>query len=349
MLHERSGNQRITYYSASQATYPRARLLIDGAIALKCFGVAMSYLVVIGDLAPQVAGFLVPSLSAVSPLRNRNFYIASSALLIAPLAFQRTLHSIRFASYMSLVWMAYLLFIVGYFFISARVADEPWPEIDMVPRDWSILPNLPIFVFSFTCHQNLFTIYSELPNAAGARINKVVKGTVGTAILLYLLFGIGGYLTYGVAVSGDLLESYPKDVVSTIARMGIVFNVALSYPLQCNPARRSFTAIFFKGDSSAKPTPAQEDRQFVALTVAMLIGTYGIAFSGINLSLVFSIVGALGSTSICYVLPGLFYWKLTEGTTSVLRYAAASMIGVGLCITTVSMTMIVVSGGGGGI
>lgn len=57
-----------SFFALSQMTYPNAAVLFDAAIAIKCFGVGVSYLIIIGDLMPGVvlgfnenveAGFLV--------------------------------------------------------------------------------------------------------------------------------------------------------------------------------------------------------------------------------------------------------------------------------------------------
>jgi amino acid permease len=43
-----------SFYAVAAIAIPRFTLLIDFAVALKCFGVATSYLIVAGDLLPQV-------------------------------------------------------------------------------------------------------------------------------------------------------------------------------------------------------------------------------------------------------------------------------------------------------
>lgn len=48
---ERGGS---SFFALSQITYPNAAVLFDAAIAIKCFGVAVSYLIIIGDLMPGV-------------------------------------------------------------------------------------------------------------------------------------------------------------------------------------------------------------------------------------------------------------------------------------------------------
>lgn len=43
-----------SFYTLCHVAIPRWTFLIDLAIAIKCFGVAISYLVVVGDLMPLV-------------------------------------------------------------------------------------------------------------------------------------------------------------------------------------------------------------------------------------------------------------------------------------------------------
>ena len=48
----RIGQAPCSFYSVSNAVAPRWTWLIDGAVMVKCFGVATSYLIIVGDLAP---------------------------------------------------------------------------------------------------------------------------------------------------------------------------------------------------------------------------------------------------------------------------------------------------------
>lgn len=43
-----------SFFALSQITYPNAAVIFDAAIAIKCFGVGISYLIIIGDLMPGV-------------------------------------------------------------------------------------------------------------------------------------------------------------------------------------------------------------------------------------------------------------------------------------------------------
>lgn len=64
-----------SFFTLSQLTYPGAAVVFDAAIAIKCFGVAISYLIIIGDLMPQVAIGLWDGADEVSYLIDRHFWI----------------------------------------------------------------------------------------------------------------------------------------------------------------------------------------------------------------------------------------------------------------------------------
>ena len=64
-----------SFYAVSQVTYPSAAVVFDGAIALKCFGVAVSYLIIIGNLMPGVVEGMGANVEAHGFLADRKFWI----------------------------------------------------------------------------------------------------------------------------------------------------------------------------------------------------------------------------------------------------------------------------------
>lgn len=47
-----------SFFAISKLTWPSLAVFFDLAIAIKCFGVAVSYLIIIGDLMPHVSHVL---------------------------------------------------------------------------------------------------------------------------------------------------------------------------------------------------------------------------------------------------------------------------------------------------
>lgn len=65
-----------SFFALSQITYPNAAVVFDAAIAIKCFGVGVSYLIIIGDLMPGVVRGFNESPSA-DFLVDRHFWITA--------------------------------------------------------------------------------------------------------------------------------------------------------------------------------------------------------------------------------------------------------------------------------
>jgi len=60
---------------------------------------------------------------------------------------------------------------------------------------------LPIFVFSFTCHQNVVSISNELDRPTPRRVLKLVASAIVIAAAAYLMIAGSGYSTFGDQVS----------------------------------------------------------------------------------------------------------------------------------------------------
>jgi amino acid permease len=64
-----------SFFALSQITYPNAAVIFDAAIAIKCFGVGVSYLIIIGDLMPGVVRGFNENADAIPFLVDRHFWV----------------------------------------------------------------------------------------------------------------------------------------------------------------------------------------------------------------------------------------------------------------------------------
>jgi amino acid permease len=67
----------VSFAALSQLTYPNLSIIFDAAIAIKCFGVAVSYLIIIGDLMPGVVRGFAPGAVDIAFLVDRQFWITA--------------------------------------------------------------------------------------------------------------------------------------------------------------------------------------------------------------------------------------------------------------------------------
>lgn len=71
-----------SFFALSQITYPNAAVIFDAAISIKCFGVGVSYLIIIGDLMPGVVEGFSSNAGGVGFLMDRHFWVTGFMLVV---------------------------------------------------------------------------------------------------------------------------------------------------------------------------------------------------------------------------------------------------------------------------
>lgn len=177
----------------------------------------------------------------------------------------------------------------------------------------------------------MFSILNEIADNSHFRTTTVIFASIGGACGLYILTGITGYLSYGDNIRGNIVSMYPTAAASTIGRLAIVILVMFSYPLQIHPCRASIDACLkwrprrrVKNDNSpsrntlmsngpkAPKRNEMSDYRFAVVTTVLIICSFITAMTVSSLEKVLAYVGSTGSTTISFILPGLFYYKISD-------------------------------------
>ncbi|KAK6208100.1 hypothetical protein LQW54_007147 [Pestalotiopsis sp. IQ-011] len=327
-----------SFFALSQLTYPNAAVIFDAAIAIKCFGVGVSYMIIIGDLMPGVALGFDSRAQSVPFLMDRNFWITAFMLAIIPLCFLKRLDSLKYTSLIALVSIGYLIILVVYHFAADVIPNRAPVRVITWDGPISALSNLPVVVFAYTCHQNMFSILNEIKENTPKSIIGVIGSSIGSAASIYILVAITGYLTFGDDIRGNIVSMYPPSVASTIAKAAMVVLVLFSIPLQVHPCRASIDAVLrwrpntvsrqsqsrtnspggrpllptAQARSDHGPAAPMSDLRFALLSTFILVLSYATALTVVSLERVLAYVGSTGSTSISFILPGLFYYKISD-------------------------------------
>lgn len=160
-------NRDATFAALSSHTYPRLAPVFEVAIALKCLGVAISYLTIIGDLIPTIFEAFIPSDPSTSGTRwfySRFIWMSVIVGAIGPVTFMKRIDSLKYTSFLGLVGVAYLLILSIIMYIQAVF------KTGSILADAKLFVNLsigafrafPIMVFAFTCPQNVNLVVSIL-------------------------------------------------------------------------------------------------------------------------------------------------------------------------------------------
>lgn len=338
-------NKKLSFKSIGDVLFEKNKnvvVLFDVAIAIKCFGVSISYLIVIGDLMPQTLLFFAPDLNI-----SRVFFISISLFgIILPLCFIKKISSLKRFSMIALISVVYLcVMIIGNYFFSTSNSKGQiyWTKPKKTYSDTNFLTSFPISVFAFTCQHNTFSIFNELREANFKSFAKVVTRAMSLALAVYVTVGTLGYLTFGDLIESNIIKMYNMTTVfNVLGRLCIVVLVTLAYPLQMYPCRLSLYNIYkfcqnkdeFKqqdgksiASSNESLTLLNEEElnleqqsnsshleipslQFNIITFCVILVGFLISIFLTNLGLVLSFIGATGSTLISFFLPGLFSFLL---------------------------------------
>lgn len=333
-----------SFFALSQITYPNAAVIFDAAISVKCFGVGVSYLIIIGDLMPKVVRGFASEDSLGPFMFDRHFWVTAFMLVVIPFSFLRRLDSLKYTSVVALVSIGYLVILVVYHFAAHDTLPPEGYKTPLRVFKWAgVVPTLssfPVIVFAYTCHQNMFSILNEINDNSHFRTTSVVTASIGSAGSIYVLVAITGYLSFGNEMSGNIVANYAPSISTTIGQAMIVILVMFSYPLQVHPCRASLDAVLkwrpsdklkskfrsASGTPSVESSPARtvpllagrprtgemSETRFAAITTVIIIFSYLVAMTVDSLDRVLAYVGSTGSTSISFILPGLFYYKISS-------------------------------------
>lgn len=178
----------------------------------------------------------------------------------------------------------------------------------------------------------MFSILNEISDNSHFNTTSVVFASIGSAAGTYILVAITGYLSFGDSVGPNIVGMYPPGLWATIGRAAIVILVMFSYPLQVHPCRASADAVLrwrpkpsnpngndgspnrhpLLGPRGNRAPEPMSDLRFSVITTSIIILSYIAAMTVSSLEAVLAYVGSTGSTSISFILPGLFYYKISS-------------------------------------
>ncbi|XBW35146.1 hypothetical protein QEN19_000709 [Hanseniaspora menglaensis] len=311
----------ICKFAFGSKDYKKYTLIFNFPMFLQCFGVCLSYLVLIGDIFHT----LIPRFESY-------VYILLSTVIIVPLCFLPRLDNLKYSSMLGLAFICYIsLFIILEIFIDSSLPiwnqntvkyGINWLKISSAKE---CLSSFSILVFAFTASMNILPIYNELQDRSVKNMRKVIVVSVGLSCLLFISLGMIGYLSFGKYsdIKGNILLNYSKKFVTNSC---LSFIVLVSFPLMFYPLRLCSDSIvdwvvLFKNRSASEleiepllesdeVTQLISDKRFKIITIVQLLSIYGLSLLIHDFTLVLALVGGIAATSISFFLPGFITFKI---------------------------------------
>lgn len=223
-----------SFFTICMLTYPSLSPLFDFAMIVQCFGVGLSYLVLMGDIFPSLFG------------GNRESWIIATSLIIIPLCFFKKLEHLKYSSILGLFALVYLSLLVISMFIKDILIqdDNTYPTVRgdiywfRIYDIKGLLSTFSIIIFAYTGSMNLFTIINELKDNSMTNIVKIINGSIVVSSIGFLSVAITGYLTFGSNTMGNIMLNYAPDSMFVIfGNFALASMLLLSFPLLFHPLR----------------------------------------------------------------------------------------------------------------
>lgn len=323
-----AGGRNCDFAILSRATYPSLVPVFELTILVKCLGVTVSYMTMASQLLPQALG-IIYTIKPGSFLAHPALWVTVGTLLITPIVCMPKMDSLKYTSFIGMAGIIYLVCLSVYQAITfGSVANLHWFEF----KGWLVfLKNFSIFIFAFTCHQNMLPIQNEARNNSNRGMIQLIGFCVSWSMTLYTCFAVCSVAVFGGgAIPKSIFTAYSDGSFKySVATVLYSFLVLFSIPLQTFPARNSFLKVvaYFNADYAAE----KRSQLYMISTGSILATCWLISCTELDIDDVLKLVGATAGPVLCFILPSIFWLKLeAKASWTPLKVAALLLLVFGV-------------------
>ncbi|MED6249353.1 hypothetical protein ATANTOWER_012880 [Ataeniobius toweri] len=295
-----------SYQSLVQSTFGFPGFLILSALQFLYPFIAMiSYNITTGDTLTKVFQ-RIPGVGPDHILAERHFVILLSTFMFTlPLSLYRNIKRLGKVSFLSMVLTLTILIIVT--IRAATLGPQIVPtENAWAFAKWNAIQAVGVMSFAFICHHNSFLIYNSLEQPTLSNWSQVTHISVGSALIISIVFAVAGYTTFTGYTQGDIFENYCRnDNLVTLGRFCFGLSIITTFPLECFVTREVVSNVI-----CSRPLSKAEH---VAITVLIVAVCTALSLAYDCLGVVLELNGMLSATPLIFIIPSACYLKLCPG------------------------------------
>lgn len=308
-----------TFSASLKIICPRIAKYFNAIVFVKCFGVSISYIMIVRSLMDSIAEI------ATGKKAPTRMLISLFGICMVPICAMKNMKALRFTSMLGIIGV--FLCVAGSLYNLHRMRGEKGlPEIQIVKHPttkW--LSSVGQFVFTFTCHQNIFNVRAEIEHPTRKVMSKIIGLAIGTALFIYLFFGFIIYATYGDGVQNNVFMSFIDGKVKICVFLFYIILLVFSYPLQIYPSRECLTEWIMY---ALGVEPKEEKRKWIRIisAVLLIIATVSISLISQDIVKIQTLIGGTASTLMCNIIPVICIYLLDRKKTPLEIFASTSLI-----------------------
>ncbi|XP_076349889.1 sodium-coupled neutral amino acid transporter 7-like [Tachypleus tridentatus] len=299
-------NQDNTYHDVLMSMCgKRAQQLSAISILLTCYGICITFLIIIGDQYDKLFASLYGDDFCHYWYLNRHTSVFLTALIfILPMCFFQRLDFLRYAGSLGIFVMLFLVFLMVYEYFTIDVSPE---NIKLVPiRAVDVFVVVPVFSFAYQTHEVVVPLYACMGNRNLKDFTKATILSMSILFFIYCVAGSFGYLSFGTTVPPDIMQGYnAKDPLVLIGIAVLVVKMITTYPPLALCGRGALDGLY----AELTHLPADEfiygekRRRFI-ISTGWFFSTVLLAVFTPNIGVVIELLGCLASANV-FIFPGL--------------------------------------------
>eukprot|EP01104_Vermistella_antarctica_P001879 TRINITY_DN1200_c0_g1_i3.p1 TRINITY_DN1200_c0_g1~~TRINITY_DN1200_c0_g1_i3.p1 ORF type:complete len:634 (-),score=151.85 TRINITY_DN1200_c0_g1_i3:61-1962(-) len=302
-------------------------MLVEVFVIFTQMGTCCGYVIYIGqnvnDLLLAFDTTLQPSTQVIVAS-----FLAPVVVLI-PLSFIKKMKSIAVFSLLSDA--AVLVAMVLLFFQMNLAQRDEVEQFDMTTTWTPVFLGIALSAYSFISlaiplEESMHAIRS---NQSG-RFHFVLDITLVMMNVLFISFGLVGYLTFAGDTQSIITANLPDGVTTNAVRVSLILAILFTYPIQLFPVSEALESMILPRKKDTRKADVSSDDLYVgdgvveeeipflvetfsrwdknAIRICLVLVTVGIAFSFRDVfGLFYALIGAFGCSFLGYVVPALLH------------------------------------------
>lgn len=292
----------------------KSSFIIAFSCFIDCFAGNLSYSMILADTLVNLMATI-----GVAVTRTQSLMGVTGCVLL-PLCLLKNLNSLAPFSLVGIMGMLYTALAMGFRYFGGSYAEggaffatalAP-PAFGAAGASAALSPQSLILMCmlsnAYIAHFNAPKFFNELKDNTMTRFNQVIGWSFGTSIFLYSIISALGFLTFGSASNGLILNNYStQDALMSLSRIAVAISITFSYPL-IFAGTRDGLLDFFK-----VAQPNRDNALLNKMTIGILAVVTIMASQLTDLGLVASVGGATFGTALVFIYPAIMFIKTQKG------------------------------------
>ncbi len=233
----------------------RVMQVAAASIAITCFGICVTYLIIIGDQFDRLLATYIGPAFCTRWYAHRNFTMAVTAVAaIWPMCYFRRLDFLRHVNLLGVFASFYVIFLNIYKYYDIRAAEPTPPPMRTVPASAvEFIAALPIAFFAYQTHEVVIPVHVSMSDQSLGAFSKATAVALTILLVLYSLSGTFGYLTFGSKVAPDIMLNYEATDVLVVAGVcALIVKMITTYPPILFGGRDTIIRLLLARDRTAR-------------------------------------------------------------------------------------------------